>query len=191
MNAPQSFSERVLVCVDHVVAHGPDAIAGLIDLCSVRLVRFATAITRNQHDAEDVVQCVMIRVAQRPNLIRDAAQPWGYLLRMVRNEALLLSRKRQRGARLTDDLSDLLLVYGVDQLEHREMIRAVWRGLRQLPAEQCEVIVLKIWETMTLAEIAEVLAVPPGTVASRYRYGMEKLSEHMRGCIGVEVPGHG
>lgn len=191
MNTLHPFSEQVQRCVDRIVAHGPDSIAALVDLCSLRLVRFATAITRNQHDAEDAVQSVMIRVAQQPLRVRDAGQPWGYLLQMTRNEALLLNRKQKRSARLTDDLSDLLLVYGVDQLEHRETIQAVWRGLRQLPAEQCEVIVLKVWEAMTFAEIAEVLALPAGTVSSRYRYGMEKLSDHLRGCIGQEVSGHG
>lgn len=191
MNASFTFSERVLRCVDHIVVHGPDAIAGLVDLSSVRLVRFATAVTRNQHDAEDAVQTVMVRIAQRPQLVLQAAQPWAYLLQMVRNESLAMLRRRQRTASWSDDLGDLLLVYGVDQLEQRETIRAVWQGLRQLPPQQCEVIVLKIWENLTFAEMAEVLELPAGTVASRYRYGMEKLADHLRGCIGQEVPGHG
>jgi len=45
-----------------------------------------------------------------------------------------------------------------------------------LPTEQSEVVVLKIWEAMTFSQIAEVLEISPSTVASRYRYGLEKLA---------------
>ncbi len=60
-------------------------------------------------------------------------------------------------------------------------------AMRTLPAEQSEVVVLKIWEEMTFAEIAEVLSVPPATAASRYRYALEKLAAQLRHhqAIGV------
>lgn len=44
-----------------------------------------------------------------------------------------------------------------------------------LPVEQREVIALKVWEEMTFAQIAAIVKASPNTVASRYRYGIEKL----------------
>jgi RNA polymerase sigma-70 factor (ECF subfamily) len=41
-------------------------------------------------------------------------------------------------------------------------------------------LVLKIWEGMTFAEIAEVLGESPNTAASRYRYALQKLSQHLQ-----------
>lgn len=184
------FSKRVFQCLDHMVVHGGDAVAGLIDLTSTRMVRFATTITRNQHDAEDAVQTVLVKVAERPRLVRDADQPWNYLLRMVRNESLLITRRKSRWS-LVDNLTDLLTVRRVDELEQEETAREVWRALRKLPTEQSEVIVLKIWEQMTFLEIADVLEITPGTSASRYRYGMQKMTQLLRGDVESEVPTHG
>ena len=45
----------------------------------------------------------------------------------------------------------------------------------QLPEEQREVLVLKIWSDFTFAEIAEQLAISPNTAASRYRYALTAL----------------
>ena len=68
----------------------------------------------------------------------------------------------------------------MDEVEQEEMHRAVWSALRSLPVEQSEVVVLKIWEEMTFAQIAEVLELPPATAASRYRYALSKLAGHLR-----------
>ena len=55
----------------------------------------------------------------------------------------------------------------------------MWTALRTLPPEQAEVVVLKIWEDMTFAEIGTVLEESPNTVASRYQYAMAKLSKRL------------
>ena len=55
------------------------------------------------------------------------------------------------------------------------------RGLAELPVEQREVIVLKIWHEYTFEEIGELLDLSPNTVAGRYRYGLQKLRARMKG----------
>jgi RNA polymerase sigma-70 factor (ECF subfamily) len=52
-----------------------------------------------------------------------------------------------------------------------------------LPSEQSEVVILKHWEDLTFAEIAEVLGISQNTVASRYRYAMEKLQRALEGVV--------
>ncbi|MFO1065233.1 MAG: sigma-70 family RNA polymerase sigma factor [Pirellulales bacterium] len=102
-------------------------------------------------------------------------RPWPYLLRMVRNEALVVLRRRKRWS-LVNNLADLLTRRNVDELEQEDTHRAVWMALRTLPHQQSEVVVLKIWEELTFAQIAEILDIPAPTAASRYRYAMEKLA---------------
>jgi len=55
------------------------------------------------------------------------------------------------------------------------------RALRELPAEQREVLALKIDGGLTFARISAVLGVSPNTAASRYRYALEKLRERLKG----------
>jgi RNA polymerase sigma-70 factor (ECF subfamily) len=52
-------------------------------------------------------------------------------------------------------------------------------ALSQLPMEQREAVVLKIYEGFTFAQIAHVTQVSPNTAASRYRYGVDKLAEKL------------
>jgi len=59
--------------------------------------------------------------------------------------------------------------------------RAAMRCLSQLPPEQREVIVLKIWNQLTFENIAELLEISPNTVAGRYRYGIQKI----RACLSA------
>ena len=163
-----------------------DVLGALFDLTSQRLVRLAIAVSRNKHDAEDAVQSVLVRVASQPHLLREAERPWSYLLRMVRNEALVIGRKKKRWISASN-LTDLVTRCCVDELEIEETHRAVWSALRTLPAEQAEVVVLKIWEEMTFAEISQLLEASPSTVASRYKYAMPKLARHLSKQRG-EVP---
>ena len=57
------------------------------------------------------------------------------------------------------------------------------RCLAQLPAEQREVIVLKIWHEHTFEEIGELLEVSPNTIAGRYRYGLQNLKTCLKGEV--------
>lgn len=174
----EQFSKDVRECVQRLGESGVAALSGLFDLTSARLVRLAVTITRNQDDAEDAVQTALVRVADHPGLLGRADQPWYYLLRMVRNEALLILRRRKRALTLTS-LSDLLTRTEVDEAEREETFRAIWSALRKLPVQQSEVVVLKIWEQLTFAQIGEVLEISASTAASRYRYGLEKLSRKL------------
>ncbi len=179
MGNSQEFNERVQQCAEQLAAHGADALGALFDLTSVRLVRFAAALTRHQHDAEDAVQTALARLARQPGLLAGVACPWAYLLRMVRNEVLTIVR---RGHRFTTSgsLGDLITYCPVDEAEREESHQAVWRALRGLPPEQAEVIVLKIWEGMTFAQIGEILGTSPNTSASRYQYAMIKLTRSLQ-----------
>jgi RNA polymerase sigma-70 factor (ECF subfamily) len=178
MSTCANFSDQVKTCADRMAESGVSALAGLFDLTSQRLVRYAATITRNQHDAEDAVQAALVRVAGQMHFLCEADTPWPYLLRMVRNEALQIVRRKKRWALLAN-LSDLLTRRSVDELEQEESHRAVWLAIRSLPTEQAEVVVLKIWEDMTFVEIGKVLEVSTFTAASRYRYAMQKLAQKL------------
>lgn len=178
MDSVDDLSGQVRRCVERIAESGEAALSALYDLTSQRLLRLAATITCNQHDAEDVLQATLVRVAGQPELLVRATNPWPYLLRMVRNEALLLVRRR-KSRMLADGLQDLTTYCKVDELEMEETFRAVWAALRRLPVQQSEVVVLKIWEGLTFAQIAEVLELTPSTAASRYRYAMRKLSNSL------------
>jgi RNA polymerase sigma-70 factor, ECF subfamily len=181
----ESFSTQVRDCAQRIAESGAAGLSGLYDLTSMRLVRFATTITRNQHDAEDAVQASLLKVVGNAQLLILSECPWPYLLRMVRNDSLIILRKKRKWA-VIQEIADLVTRRSVDELEQEDSYRAVWSALRRLPLEQREVVVLKIWEEMTFAQISDVLGLSPATAASRYRYALQKLASHLRTLdIGV------
>ena len=64
-----------------------------------------------------------------------------------------------------------------------ETADTVRRILKSLPQSQYEVVILKHWEDLTFAEIAEALGLSQNTVASRYRYAMEKLQRSLEPLV--------
>ena len=62
-------------------------------------------------------------------------------------------------------------------LEKDERKQALLRAIERLPKEQSEVLMLKIWGDLTFDEIGRTLDLSLNTVASRYRYALQKLKD--------------
>lgn len=157
------------------------ALTRLYDLTAPRLLRYAETLTRNRADAEDAMQSALVKVARKPKQLAKADKPWAYLVRVVRNEALKVIGRRRPVASLASLLQAWRpLECPVEQQESREKVQ---QAVARLPAEQAEVVVLKIWEQFTFAEIAELISESPNTAASRYRYALEKLARHLQPLV--------
>lgn len=137
-------------------------------------------------DAEDAVQGAYSRIAGKPKLLARADAPWPYLIRAVRNEAIRILQKRRASslgeidAQSAQDSAESLL-------QREETAERVQRILKSLPKAQYEVVILKHWEELTFAEIADVLGKSQNTVASRYRYAMEKLQRSLEPVVQEPV----
>ena len=157
------------------------ALTRLYDVAAPRLLRYAETLTRNRADAEDAMQSALVKVARKPKQLANAEKPWAYLVRVVRNEALKVIGRRKPIA----SLASLLQAWRPVEcpLEQQESREKVQEAVAKLPAEQAEVVVLKIWEQFTFAEIADLINESPNTAASRYRYALEKLSRHLQPLV--------
>ena len=136
------------------------------------LVLYGRALGLSHGEAEDVVQetfLALMRLAEPPQ------QPEHYCLRSFRNRAL--NYKRTLWRRLTRELESQRWFEkssGEDPAE-----AAAMAALADLPADQREVIVLKIWNRLTFEEIGGLLEISPNTAAGRYRYGLQKIKKHL------------
>jgi RNA polymerase sigma-70 factor (ECF subfamily) len=139
-----------------------------------QLVLYARALGLSFSEAEDVVQetfAVLLELAEVPE------KPEHYAFRALRNRALNYRRSLwRRFAREVESLRWFEKSEGETPEEFEAM-----RCLATLPPEQREVIVLKIWSEYTFEQIAELMEISPNTVAGRYRYGLEKLRNCLKG----------
>lgn len=173
-----TIREDVAAIASRLRDGGPSALSRLYDRTAPRLLRYAEALTKNQADAEDALQSGLVRIARKPKLLARADQPWAYLVRVIRNEALKIIDRRRSGTSLSQLIeSGSPEECAVELAEDRELVR---RAVSRLPREQAEVVVLKIWEGFTFAEIATTIGESPNTAASRYRYALEKLTRSLQ-----------
>ncbi|HTU25204.1 MAG TPA: RNA polymerase sigma factor [Pirellulales bacterium] len=158
----------------------PAAFAELYDRCADRLHHFLVVRLVSRSDADDVLQETFVRLARHRGKLAHVENLDAYILSIARHEALrLLARRgRERPAELDADalfcLADEPAAVGL-RAERREAAEMLAAALARLPAEQREVVELKTYAGLTLAEIAAVTAAPPGTVATRYRDALAKL----------------
>lgn len=145
----------------------------------------ARYLTRNAHDAEDVVQDACLRALKYFDGFRGegetSARAW--LLAIVRNTAY--SRKGRVDAVTTE--FDETQHSGAAADEHPEGVllqkdakETLGRALDRLAPEFREVIVLRELEGLSYKEISEVAGVPVGTVMSRLSRARTRLQEALR-----------
>ncbi|HET7698091.1 MAG TPA: sigma-70 family RNA polymerase sigma factor [Vicinamibacterales bacterium] len=152
---------------------------------------YARWLTRNDVDAEDLVQEACMRAMRFLASLRDGnPRPW--LFAIVRNT--WYSRQSRPGMAVEhpmdmqsrDDRPDDALD-PEQQLAQQDTVARVRRALEALPAEFREAVVLRDIEGLSYKEIAEALRVPIGTVMSRISRGRERLLETLSVQSAPEV----
>ncbi len=139
------------------------------------LVLFARQFVRSVADAEDIVQDAFVRFWRKEHSIENRA----LLFATVRSVALDLLRRDARRARREANAAleaeqSAQPQFDFDDSSQNELAAAVDR----LPVEQREVLVMKIWNELTFAEIGQTLAISQNTAASRYRYALAALKKN-------------
>ena len=138
------------------------------------LLAYLQAILCSQHDAEDVLQTVFVRIVRKRHRLAKARNLDAYIFRITRNEALRLIDRRKKN-KATEPVKETWLIVPESNRELDDLADRLQTALKRLPQPQREVIVMKIYRQKTFLEISQLLGLSQNTVASRYRYGMEKL----------------
>jgi RNA polymerase sigma-70 factor (ECF subfamily) len=140
------------------------------------LVLFARQWSATQADAEDAAQSGFLKFWRTRSKARDEL---AYLYTCVRSAAMDIGRgDRRRDARETASAREDVSAFE-PTMERAERQAAIEAALNQLPGDQREAVVLKIWAGLTFAQIAEALNVPQSTAASRYRYALARLEAEL------------
>jgi RNA polymerase sigma-70 factor (ECF subfamily) len=136
------------------------------------LAAYARSCGLDHASAEDVVHQLFLKMLGEKAFVPQL--PLAYLYRATRNASLHLRRGRKRET----DLQAAEPWFAHPNGNQDEVLN-LQQALRELPEEQRETVFLKVWSGMTLLEISEVTETPLNTVASRYRYALEKLRDRL------------
>lgn len=140
------------------------------------LVLFARQFVRTSADAEDIVQEAFVRFWRKQHSVQNRA----LLFATVRSISLdLLRRDARRARREATAVADADHAVEPHFDSTTDTQQALARAVDTLPAEQREVLVMKIWNELTFADIGSVLGISQNTAASRYRYALGALKKNL------------
>jgi len=158
----------------------PRAFSSLVDRWRAPILRLCTRMTGDRHLAEDLTQETFARVLAHAGEFRRGSRFSTYLWRIALNLCRDEHRRdERRGARaecdgtglVADDAPPDALAAGHEQAE---MVRT---ALGRLPDHYRSVVVLRHYEGLKFREIAQVLAIPEGTVKSRMAEALNRLGD--------------
>jgi RNA polymerase sigma-70 factor (sigma-E family) len=143
------------------------------------LLRRAAVLTGDRDLAQDVVQEVLVRAQVRWRRIARTDSPDAYVRRMVVNE--YLSWRRSWTFRNVRAVGERLVTLGDGQGSRRDHAQDIadaddmWLRLALLPRKQRAVLVLRYYEQLDDAEIADLLDCAPATVRSNASRALKTL----------------
>lgn len=148
--------------------------------------RVAFRVLQNRPEAQEMVQEVFVRAYRALPRFRSGAGLGTWLYRITMN-ACLDSKRRVRSRRevpLTAASGEA--AEGADpsaRAASREFAARVSAALEELPPRQRATLILRIYEELSLPEIAEVLESPLGTVKANYHHALLKVRRALHGLI--------
>lgn len=162
------------------------ALARLLAVCQADARRYAY---RHCHasDVDDAVQESLLIISRKVAGLKVAATFSSWLFTVIKRECRKLTRLMFRHDPLPDEVAEARLAHRADDSLRIDLANA----LESLPAHYLEVVLLRDFEELTIAEIAARLAEPPGAVKSRLHRARELVREYMMSAEPANAPDTG
>lgn len=155
------------------VRDDPAYFARLYDQYATDVLRVCYFYLSDREKAEDVCQDVFVRLMTTHPLLQPGREK-SWLLKVALNRC----RDLWRGTWLKRVIlggPTFELIPAPDEFSRRDDQQAMMAAINQLPATFKEVILLHYYQGMNIAEIAQMLELPEGTISSRLSRGRKKL----------------
>ena len=165
----------------------------LVERYQTRLVNYLYRMVRNLEEAHDLTQEVFIRVYQALDRYDSQYRFSTWLFRVAQNAAIDVIRKRRiqlvpltrRADEGSEATVDLELPDGqptaLESLQGRELDASIRAAIDTLPWEYRELILLRHYGELAYEEIAEVKAMPLGTVKNKLFRARQMLKQQLLG----------
>ncbi len=149
-----------------------------------RLRRFARALARNAHDADDLVQIAVERALARSGQLHPRSELAAWLFGILRHAWIDEVRARGRRDRVLAPEELGANVAGASDADEADIL-TVQDAMARLPEEQRTAVALVLIEGLSYKEAAEVMNVPIGTLTSRLARGREALQNTLAEAAGA------
>ncbi|MGW0661958.1 SigE family RNA polymerase sigma factor [Streptodolium elevatio] len=151
-----------------------------------RLVRTAYLMTGDYAEAEDVAQTALARAGAAWRRIQATERPDAYVRRILVNCNNNRFRRKRPALVLAERPPDAAGPDPTVRVDQRDALRV---ALLKLPPRQRAAVVLRYWEDLPEAEVAQAMGCSVGTVKSQAARGLAKLREDPALADSAPAPG--
>lgn len=153
-----------------------EALDFIFELAGKRMYALALGVVKNPADAEDVLSDSFLKLARGVRSFRAGTNGYAFVMRIVRNAAFDLLRKRK--VRAEEDIDGFFhLSDGRYSPERREDAMELERAIARLGAEEKKLIYLKYYLDETVREIAAELGISKSAAGRKLQQAEQKLKE--------------
>lgn len=152
----------------------PLAITRLLAVCQADARRYARRHCQVS-DIDDAVQESLLIISRKVAGLKAVVAFSSWLFTVIKRECRKLERLMFKHEPLEDEVTEQQLARRTDQALRIDLARA----LESLPAHYLEVVLLRDFEELTIAEIAERLGEQPGAIKSRLHRARELVREYL------------
>lgn len=170
MKVERPIDDKLIV---EIAEGSQQALHQLYDSVSKSVYGFVLSITKNSHDAEDVLQETFLTVFEKAVDYKPSGKPMAWIFTIAKNHALSKLRSHSKLHLIDEEKSQLEDAFdNIDNLEQRLVIEASFRILSD---DERQILMLHALSGMKHKEIAAVLEMPINTVLSKYHRAIKKM----------------
>lgn len=165
----------------------PEAFGKLYDRYYPVILKFLLYRTADEDLAKDLTSETFYQALKNLWKFRWQGKPFSaWLYRIAYNQFMLYLRKNKHYCQLTceespeliaklDERQDMRLIEKQDEAQRIKEYRAMREALKELPERQHSILILRYFSKKTIAEIANILRIPEGTVKSHIHRSLKRL----------------
>lgn len=192
--------DRDRALVAKVLGGDRDSFRGLVEAHQARVFHLARSLVKNRSDAADIAQETFVRAFVNLKTYRSEGSFVAWVCRIANNLAIdLLRRQKTQAVTEFDEglseadvaiaqpgsLSGLLRSDPQSEALRRELGAQLDRALQLLPEKHRVILLLREIDGLSYEQLAEVLAIPVGTVMSRLFHARAKMQAALNDYQGL------
>lgn len=159
----------------------PAIVAALYVEHGEELRRFLVGVLRDPQLAADALQATFAKAVEAGHTTREETRK-GWLFRVAYHEAMAFRRRQATGEKVVRRAAwtrDTAARAADEPVIRFESVEAVRQAIAELPAEQQQIVRMRIYEEKTFAVISEELKIPLGTALGRMRTALQRLRKRL------------
>ncbi len=154
-----------------------EAFNELVGRWQKRLWNYAFKVTGSESAAWDIVQETWHGIIKGIRKLDDVAAFPRWAFRIANNKCTDWLRRQQVQYKLNDELTKNIQSESDDKTNSDDKSEVLQKAVLKLPPDRRALLILRYNEDFEIEQIAEIIAVPPGTVKSRLHRTLNQLRE--------------